>query len=204
MAFDFYGVPDTLQLAVCADQECAAGDALERPTHEFLHAPDAVGLQHLVRRIAEQWKVEFLLYFETGEGFFRVGAGAQDRHAQFVELLFCVTKLGRFGRSTRRVGFWKEKEQHAFAAEIRQCQFAALVCFQEKVWSFITDLQHKITSGSQQFAQDVVDGLRIGLAARGAHDLADEKLEDAFVAGAELGDVVGIFLDDFAGSLFDF
>ena len=41
------------------------------------------------------------------------------------------------------------------------------------------------------------------MAARGPHDLADEKLEDAFVAGFELGDVVGIFFDDFADGLFN-
>jgi hypothetical protein len=119
-------------------------------------------------------------------------------------LLFCVTKLGRFGRSTGCVGLWKEKKQHALAAEIRKRQFAALVCFQEKVRGFITDLQHEITSGNEQFAQDVVDGLRISLTARGAHDLADEKLEDAFVAALKLGDVLGIFLNNLASGLFDF
>ncbi len=41
------------------------------------------------------------------------------------------------------------------------------------------------------------------MAASGLHDLADEKFEDAFVAGFELGDVVGIFGDDFAGGFFD-
>src|SRR6266849_9256963 len=50
----------------------------------------------------------------------------------------------------------------------------------------------------KQLAEDVVDGLRVGLAARGLHDLADEKLEDAFVAGFELSDVGRIFFDDFA------
>src|SRR6266566_4450579 len=52
-------------------------------------------------------------------------------------------------------------------------------------------------------SQDVADGLRAGLAARGLHDLSDEKLEDAFVSGFELGDVRRVFGDDFAGGLFD-
>src|SRR5579864_2697778 len=55
----------------------------------------------------------------------------------------------------------------------------------------------------KKLPQNVVDGLRVGLAARGAHDLADEKLEDAFFAGFELGYVIGIFLDDFAGGLLE-
>src|SRR6267378_6175840 len=61
-------------------------------------------------------------------------------------------------------------------------------------------LPHSKKSG-KQLTKDVVDGLGIGLAAGGFHDLADEKLEDAFVAGFEFGDVVGVFSDDFARGL---
>src|SRR5260370_16680658 len=57
--------------------------------------------------------------------------------------------------------------------------------------------------GGEELAEDVVDGLGVGLAAGGLHDLADEKFEDAFVAGFEFGHVVGIFGDDFASGLFD-
>ena len=57
VALDFYTVPDLFQIAVYADQEGAADDALEGAAHEFLHAPDTVDLQHLVRRIAEQREV---------------------------------------------------------------------------------------------------------------------------------------------------
>src|ERR1700732_5150345 len=55
----------------------------------------------------------------------------------------------------------------------------------------------------EQAADDVVYRMRIGLALGGFHYLTDEKFEDAFVAGFEFGDVVGIFLDDFAGGFFD-
>ena len=55
----------------------------------------------------------------------------------------------------------------------------------------------------EKLAEDVVDGLGIGLAASGAHDLTNEEFEDAFVAGLVLGDVVGILGDDFARSCFD-
>ena len=62
----------------------------------------------------------------------------------------------------------------------------------------------RVRAGSgEEFAEDVVDGLGVGLAAGGAHDLADEEFEDAFVAGLEFGDVVGILGDDVAGSGFD-
>src|SRR6266851_2149718 len=55
----------------------------------------------------------------------------------------------------------------------------------------------------KQFAQDIVDGLRIGLATRGAHDLAHKKLENTFVAGFEFGDVAGILFDHFSRGLLD-
>jgi len=55
----------------------------------------------------------------------------------------------------------------------------------------------------EQAADDVVDRLGIGLALGGFHYLADKEFEDAFVAGFEFGDVVGILLDHFAGRFFD-
>jgi hypothetical protein len=61
-----------------------------------------------------------LLGPEFGEIFLRVGARAQDQHADFVEVLLCVTKLGRFGRSTGSVSLRKEEQHNAPAAKIRE------------------------------------------------------------------------------------
>src|SRR5260370_38881044 len=55
----------------------------------------------------------------------------------------------------------------------------------------------------QESAEGIVDGLRVGLAAGGFHDLADEEFEDAFVAGFELSYICRVLCDDFAGGLFD-
>ncbi len=93
----------------------------------FLHAPYTVGFDHFVVGVAEQREIEFLLGPEFGESFFRVGAGAQDYHARFVELFLCVTKLGRFGRSTGSIGFREEKENHGSSAEIRQGERGAFI-----------------------------------------------------------------------------
>lgn len=41
------------------------------------------------------------------------------------------------------------------------------------------------------------------MAASSTHNLANEKFEDALVAGFELGDVIGILGDDIAGRLLD-
>jgi hypothetical protein len=60
-----------------------------------------------------------LLGLETRQRFFRIAACTQNHHAQLVELLLCVTKLGRFDGSTGGVGLREEKEEHALAAKIR-------------------------------------------------------------------------------------
>jgi hypothetical protein len=127
--FYFYVVPDLLDFTVGIDQESTADDALVRVTHEFLHAPRAVGFDHFVVGIAEEREIQFLLGAKFGQGFFRVGAGAQNQDADFVEVFLCVAKLGRFGRSTGGVGFGKEEEDDAPAAEIgkrERCAFVGL------------------------------------------------------------------------------
>jgi hypothetical protein len=59
-----------------------------------------------------------LLGFERSLSFDGIGAHAENGHAEFFELLLCVTKLGRFDGSTGSVGFGIEKEQDAAALEI--------------------------------------------------------------------------------------
>jgi len=125
--FYFYVVPDLFDFAVGVDQERAAYDALVRVAHEFLHAPHSVGFDHFVVGIAEQREIQFLLNAKFGEGFLRVGAGAQNQHAYFVEVFLCVAKLGRFSRSTGGVGLGKEEEHDAPAAEIGEGEHCAFV-----------------------------------------------------------------------------
>src|SRR5690349_21628728 len=53
----------------------------------------------------------------------------------------------------------------------------------------------------EQPAQNIINGLRIGLAAGCLHHLADKKLEDAFIASLEFRDIVWILCDNVASSL---
>ena len=114
------GIPDVLNLAVGGDQEGAADNTGEYSPHELLGTPRAIGFDHFVGRIAEQRKIEFLLGFEFRLGGFGIRAGTEDHHIQLVKFFLCVTKLGRFGGSTRRVCLGIEKEDDALAAEISQ------------------------------------------------------------------------------------
>jgi hypothetical protein len=118
MAFDPHFVPDFVDFAIRRDQKSTTHDSFENPAHKFLWTPYSIRLDHLVSRIAEQRKVEFLLGLETSQRFFRIGANAQDNRILFVEALLCVTKLGRLRRSTWRVGLGKEKQRHALSLEI--------------------------------------------------------------------------------------
>ena len=118
VAFGFDGVPDLFDFAVGSNQKTAADDSLEQAAHELLASPCAVGLDHLVRRIAEQREIEFVFVAEVLKSLHRVGADSENGDTECVEFLFCVTKLGRFDCSTRGVCFREEEEQDVTALEL--------------------------------------------------------------------------------------
>jgi len=82
-------------------------------------------------------------------GFDGIGAQSKDGDAELVEFLFCVTKLGRFYRSTGGVGFGEEKEQDALGVEIFQGEFFALVRLETEIGGFGAWFQHLITLSKQ-------------------------------------------------------
>jgi hypothetical protein len=142
MAFRFDVVPDVLDFAVGADQERAAHDSQERFAQERLHAPRAEGFDHFKIGIAQQRKIELVLFLEPGQGFYGIATGAQNRHIQLVELLLCVTKLGRFDRSTRGVRLRKEKEEYALAAKVGKRDVLVVVGLYTEVGSLVAWFEH--------------------------------------------------------------
>ena len=142
MAFRSYVVPDVLDFAVGADEKRAAHNSQERFAEEVFHAPRAVGFDHFKIGVAQQREIEFLLFLEAGLRFYGIPAGSQDNHIQLVELLLCVAKLGRFGRSTRGVSLRKEKQQHALAAKIRERHVFPVVSLHFEIRSLIASFQH--------------------------------------------------------------
>ena len=137
MALRWRGIPDFLDAAVCADQECASNDSQERPAQELLHAPRSKGFDDLELRSAAEVKIELVLRLESGLGLDRVAADPQDDHALFVEALLGVAKLGRFGGSTRRVRFGIEENHNAPASVTGKRNLAPRVCRHTKLRSRI-------------------------------------------------------------------
>jgi hypothetical protein len=69
-----------------------------------------------------------------------IGAGSQELYVELVKLLFCVTKLGRFDRSTGSVSFGIEIEQDAFTAEVSERDVLAVIGFQREFRGLVTGL----------------------------------------------------------------
>ena len=118
MAFGLHSVPDFFDFSVRPDQERAADDAEKRFAEEILHTARPVGLNYGEIGITEQRKIQIVFFLERSLRFHGIAARAKDHHSKFVVLLLRVAKLGRFDGSTGSVGLWKEKEDHALAAEI--------------------------------------------------------------------------------------
>ena len=144
MAFGPDGIPDFLDFAVGTDQKAAADDSFEHAAHEFLAAPGAVGCDHLVRGVAKQREIELVLVAEILQRLHGVGARPQDGYTQLVKLLFCVTKLGRFDRSTGSVRFRKKEEQDAAALEIFQGKLFAAVGSKGEFGGIVAELEHEL------------------------------------------------------------
>jgi len=130
VAFGFDEGPDVLDFAGFADEERTADDAHEGAAHELFFLPGAEFPDGFVSGIAEQGKIEILFGFERGLGFDRIGAQTEDGDTQLVEVFFCVAKLGRFDRSTGRVGFGIEEEEEFLAGEVFEREFLAFIGLQ--------------------------------------------------------------------------
>ena len=142
VAFGSNDGPEFLDFAGFADEERAADDAHEGAAHELLFLPDAELLDSLVSGVAEQGKIESVLILEPSKRFDGIAAHAKDGHAQLVELPLCVTKLGRFYRSTGGAGFWKEKDEDPLASEVLEGEFLAFVGFEAEGRCFGAYFEH--------------------------------------------------------------
>ena len=142
VAFGFDRGPDLFDFAGFADEERTADDAHEFAPHELLFLPRAVRFDGLVIRIAQQRKIESVLGLEQSLCFDRIRAHAEDGHFELIELLFCVTKLGRLDGSTGSVGLGIEKKEHATPLEIFERDGGVVVGFEAEGGGFVAGLEH--------------------------------------------------------------
>jgi hypothetical protein len=140
VAFGSDDGPDVFDFAGFADKERASHDAHVGAAHESFFLPGAKFLDGFVGEVAEQREIEILFFFERGLGFDGISAHAEDGDAVFVEVFFCVAKLGRFNRSTGSVGFGVEEEKDALAGEVFQRDGFVFVGFQAEGGGFGADL----------------------------------------------------------------
>jgi hypothetical protein len=61
-----------------------------------------------------------------------------------VELCFCVAKLGRFDRSTRRIRFGIKEYQQALTFEFVERNFFPFIGGEGEIGGFVTDLEHDV------------------------------------------------------------
>ncbi len=143
VAFSVNGGPDFFDFAAFADEEGAADDAHEFAAHELLLLPGAEGLDGFVVGIAQQREIEPVLSLERRLRFDGIGAHAEDGNLALIELLFCVTKLGRFDGSTGGIGFRKEEEQDALAVKVVERDVFVFVGLETEGGSFGAGLEHR-------------------------------------------------------------
>jgi len=134
--------PDDFDSASFADEERTADDAHELAAHEQFLLPSAEGGDGFVIEVAEQGEIEFVLGLEGGKGFHWVCAHAEDGDFTSVELLFCVTELGRLNGSTGGVGFGVEEKKNALTLEVLQGDGSAVVGREAKGGGFIAGFEH--------------------------------------------------------------
>jgi hypothetical protein len=142
VAFGFDEGPDVFDFAGLADEEGAADDAHVGAAHELFFLPGAEFSDGFVRGIAEERKIQILFGLEGGLGFNGIDAEAKDGDAELIEFFFCVTKLGRFYRSTGGVGFGVEEEEDALAGEVFEREFFAFVRLEAEGGGFGAGFEH--------------------------------------------------------------
>ena len=142
MAFGPDEGPDFLDLASFADDERTSDDAHEGAAHELFLLPSAEFLNGFASGIAEQREIEPVLFLERSKSFDGIGAHADNGDIELVEFLLCVTKLGRFDRSTGSAGFGEEKEEDAPAGEVLERDLLPFVGFEAKGGSFSAYFEH--------------------------------------------------------------
>ena len=140
MPLHLHVVEDVGNLAVRANHKCGACDSLHFSAIHVFFFDHAKGFADLLISIGQQGVGQVIFVLEFLLGLRQVGRDPKDDRAGFLQILVCVTELGRLDGSPGCVGFGKEKQDHAFASKILQRHIFAVLVRQRKVWGLIIDI----------------------------------------------------------------
>lgn len=166
MALGFDGGPDGLDFAGFANEERAAHDAHKSAAHEEFLLPSTEGFDGFVIRVAEQREIELVLGLEGSLRFHGIGAHAENRDFELIELLLCVTKLGRLDGSTGSIGFGIEEKKDTLALEVLERDGGAVLGEEAEGRGSVARLEHGIDFRSTHL-DSVSRRLRMSLTAWG-------------------------------------
>lgn len=127
MPLHVHFVPHVPDFPVFADPVGHAHDAEKRLAQEAFHSPRAVSFDHFEFPVRQQRKVQVVLLPEFPEKLLTVAAAAEDCRVQLLEFPFCVAKLGRFIRSTRRHCLGEKVEHDILSAILGERDFFAVI-----------------------------------------------------------------------------
>src|SRR5437773_4611084 len=120
VAVHFHFRKHALDSPLRIQNERGANDAHLLDAVHGLFLPDAVSLKSLMGGVAGQGKIQLVFVAKARELFRRIGAQPDHLCSELFEFLARVPKLGRLGRSTRRVRFGAKVEDQFLPPEIFQ------------------------------------------------------------------------------------
>ena len=177
---------------------------------ETFHAPRAIGFDGLNCGSLSSGKLSCISP-RTWPASRRCPRCNPESRRRLIELRFRVAKFGRFGDASRGMALGKNRaprvcravRKERSPAHRRPAAENPALCRPLSA-SFSRSFLAPGRWLSRAVLERFVHDLRIGLAARSAHDLPDKKLEHTFIAGAIFRDIVRILLHDFAAQALDF
>lgn len=159
MPFGRYLIPHFPNLSVLSDPKRHPHDAEERFPKERFHPTRAVGFDHLELSIGEEREIQPVLAFEFRLCLNRIPTAPNDGRIQRLEAADRVTKLGRFVRSTGRVGLRKKIEDQILATKLAERNRTPVVSRGLERGCLVAFLKHLFVSGhTPVITQEVVGG----------------------------------------------
>jgi hypothetical protein len=137
-------LPDFLNRTIGPNPDGGPHNPEVRLSKEAFHSPGAICLNCTKILVGNQREIQLELSLEFRQRLNAIAAAPNHDRVEFLKVLHCVTKLGRFIGSTGSIGLRKKIENYILAAKIAKGDFLAVVGRQAKVGRLITCFKHSI------------------------------------------------------------